>query len=181
VYYATGNGRLNESASEGGGSVGCVRAQDGQEVWTCKLPDAVLGPVALSKGHVLAGCRDGYLYCLDRLSGHPVWKKRMGSPVVGAPVAIQGDAEFLPALVYALGREGQLQALAPAGLRTLWQLQLGASAGLPVESHSSPVVTSERDATGKERRRIYAAATLISTARIGELHCFEDDNLILAE
>jgi outer membrane protein assembly factor BamB len=178
VYYATGNGRLNESVSEGGGSVGCVRAQDGQEVWTCKLPDAVLGQVALSKGHLLAGCRDGYLYCLDRLSGQPVWKKRLSSPIVTAPAVIQGKAEFLPALVSVLGREGQLQALAPAGLRTLWQLELGAGTGLPVESHSSPVVTSERDAAGKECRRIYAAVTLISTARIGELHCYLDDNIV---
>jgi outer membrane protein assembly factor BamB len=161
--------------------VGCVRGEDGQEVWTCKLPDAVLGPVALSKGHVLAGCRDGYLYCLNRDSGQRVWRKRLSSPVVGAPVVMRGDDEFVPALVYTLGQGGHLQALAPLGLRTRWQVDLGAGTDLSVESHSSPVVISARDAAGNERRRIYAAATLISTARIGELHCFEEPSLVPIE
>jgi outer membrane protein assembly factor BamB len=149
-----------------------VRAADGKEVWRRQFPDGVLGRLAVDRWRVFAGCRDRHCYCLDRADGGEVWKRDLGSPVVSAPAVELDPASAVPVSpLYVAASGGALWALAPDGGKVLWALDLGALAGADrMEVVGSPAL-ERRDGEG---RRLYVAATLVSTGRTGEVYCLEE-------
>jgi outer membrane protein assembly factor BamB len=176
VYFGFGNGRMNESDEKApAGEVRCVRAEDGGLVWsTGKLPDAVVGDLTAAGRYVYFGCRDGRLYCLTRASGKPAWKASLGSPVAASPSLTRCDCCGAVRTVIAAASAGQLFCLAPHTGKTYWAVDLAGQTGSAPEVLATPGVEVRR-AKGGAVRRVYVAATLISTARTAELYCFEDE------
>jgi outer membrane protein assembly factor BamB len=173
VYYTAGNGRIGEPADNPVGLVGCVRADDGKEVWTYKLKDSVLGSPTLSSRYVYFGCLDGLVYCLERDTGKLVWSRPVGAETATTPALARCATSGIPVALY-VAAGGRVLALSPTTGRVLWQVDLNERAKVPVAVNASPVVEVVRGEDGKERRRIYVAGTLTSTGRVGELYCFED-------
>jgi outer membrane protein assembly factor BamB len=62
VYFASHDGTLR-----------CVRAADGQEVWKFATGSMLFAPPTISGGRVLAGGGDGRIYCLDATTGRCLW------------------------------------------------------------------------------------------------------------
>ncbi len=175
VYAGTGNGRLNESDDRPAGAVLCVRASDGSEVWKRKMPDGVLGPLRADRDHLFFGCRDGYFYCSRRTDGAQVWRRRMGAAVVAGP-ALEAlpDGTSAAERLYAVGHEGYLGCMRPATGNLIWQLDLKDRTKSRVEVISTPALEVLTDKDGGAIRRLYVGLTLVSTGRVGELHCYEE-------
>ncbi|MCY2988649.1 MAG: PQQ-binding-like beta-propeller repeat protein [Planctomycetota bacterium] len=62
VYFASHDGTLR-----------CVRAADGQEVWKFATGSMLFAPPTIWGGRVLAGGGDGRVYCLDATTGRCLW------------------------------------------------------------------------------------------------------------
>ncbi len=176
VYAGTGNGRLNESDARPAGIVLCVRAADGEEVWKQKLPDGVLGRLAVDRRHLFFGCRDGYFYCLRRSDGTQVWRRKMGTAVVAGPVLeAHPSGEAAAERLYAVGMDGYLACMEPATGKLLWQRALADRTKTGVEVIATPALEVRTEKDGSEVRRLYVGLTLVSSGgRLGELHCYEE-------
>ena len=173
VYFAMGNGRLNESDPNPAGAVVCVDAEDrGKEVWRCKLGDAVLCRPMLDAGFVYFGCRDKHFYCLNRKTGKEVWKTKLDSAPVTTP-ALASDRPGGPtSRVYVPASEGQIYSLAADTGKVRWLVDVGAGLSAAPELFSSPFVEESPD--GKQPRRVYVGVTLVTTSRKGSLACYEE-------
>jgi outer membrane protein assembly factor BamB len=174
VYAGTGNGRMNQSDAKPAGAVVCVGADDGAEVWKQKLPDGVLGRLAADRRHLFFGCRDGFFYCLRRSDGKRVWRRGMGSAVVAGPaLEAHPSGEAAAERVYAVGTAGFLACLEPASGKLVWGRELSGPNLPPVEVIATPAL-DVRPENGAEVRRLYVALTQVSSARTGELRCYEE-------
>lgn len=60
-----------------------------RELWGTRLEEEISGPPAVVADKVFAGCRDGFLYCLDLENGRPLWKFDAGSEITSMPVVFQ--------------------------------------------------------------------------------------------
>jgi outer membrane protein assembly factor BamB len=170
VYVGTGNGRLNEAAEKPAGVVYCLRSGSGDEVWKARLPDGVLARMALDRERLYFGCRDGLFYALRRSDGQKAWSHDLGSPIVSGP-ALESCAccGTVGGRLYTGTLEGRLACLEPTTGRLVWSRDLVERSKVPIELVSSPVL----DVRGGSRR-LYVATTMISSARTGELLCFEE-------
>jgi outer membrane protein assembly factor BamB len=170
VFFGTSSTRTFEE-EPGRGEVRCVRAEDGRRVWSRKLPGGVLGKLTLTRHHVYAGCRDGHLYCLRRKDGSVAWKYALGCPVeAGVALARCSGSELPTSRVYAVGGAGPIVCLGPNTGRRAWEQDLGSACQVA----ATPAIEERRDADGNWVRRLYVAATLASSGKVAELHCFED-------
>ena len=102
-----------------------VSLQGGEERWRFEVRDKERGvhsSPCLADGRVYFGAYDGYLYCVDALTGKLVWEARPGQWIGSSPVARDG-------LVY-VGLEygesgGSLIAVDGASGQTSWELRAG--------------------------------------------------------
>jgi outer membrane protein assembly factor BamB len=101
------------------------------EAWRRKLPAAVTSSPAVAGESVIFGCRDGFVYALDRFSGSPLWTFA-ASGGVGASPAIQGESVFVA------DYNGGVYAIAVSDGRQTWRTRLGTSVV------SSPAVSGDR-------------------------------------
>jgi outer membrane protein assembly factor BamB len=170
VHVGTGNGRLNESADRPAGEVLCLRESNGEEVWKKKFPDGVLGRLAIDQERLYFGCRDGFFYALSRKNGEMAWRRDLGSPVVSGPAfQVCSCCEAPGDRLYVASLAGLLVCLEPRTGKLLWSKDLVDRTKVPIELISTPAL-EVRGAT----RRLYIAMTLVSAARTGELHCYEE-------
>ena len=58
------------------GTVHCVMAADGKEVWSFPTGGMLFAPPTIWKGRVLVGGGDGQIYCLNATTGRCLWKLR---------------------------------------------------------------------------------------------------------
>jgi outer membrane protein assembly factor BamB len=170
VYVGTGNGRLNEPADEPAGEVYCLRQRDGEAAWKKKLPDGVLGRLAVDRDRLYFGCRDGWFYAARRSDGETAWRRDLGSPVVAGPALESCPCcESAGGRVYAASLAGTLACLEAATGRVVWSKDLAERTKVPVELIATPALDVRGGA-----RRLYVGVTLVSAARAGELLCFEE-------
>lgn len=94
VYFGLGNGTFGTSHANPVGSVACLGADDGNVLWTFDAKDAVLTAVAVDRGKVYFGSRDGNLYCLDAETGRKAWAFDAGEPVLSSPALGGGRVYF---------------------------------------------------------------------------------------
>jgi hypothetical protein len=62
----------------------------------------------------------------------------------------------------------------PATGKRIWSRELADRTKSPVEVIATPALDVRTEKTGAEVRRLYVGLTLVSTGRVGELHCYEE-------
>jgi outer membrane protein assembly factor BamB len=167
VFAGMGNGRLNEEPETPLGRVICLDARTGNERWKVKLPDGVLGRLTAEGGLLYFGCRDGAFYCLSQQDGSIRWKRDLGNPIV-AGAGVDAPPGEMPSRLYVVSVAGLLAALDPLSGSMVWSKNL-VDDGVKAEVISTPAVV--RDG---HKRQIFVGLTVISTARTGELRCYEE-------
>ena len=92
-------------AGPGGGHMGAFIAWDassGRTVWTIDEPYPVWSGVLVTAGDVVFyGTLDGWFKAVDATTGRPLWKFKVGSGVVGNPIAYTGPDGKQYVAVYA--------------------------------------------------------------------------------
>lgn len=69
-----------------GGSLRCLDAAYGTQIWKVSLPSDVVSSPAVSDGRVVVGCGDGKVYCLNATTGATVWTTPCSGPVYSSPL-----------------------------------------------------------------------------------------------
>jgi len=184
VFYAVGTGNMgadtwhyDEEGTEekdAAGAVVCLDAATGKEEWRVPLPKSVHTGVAADAFSVYVGCRDGFVYALDRKSGKLRWKVGIGGAVLSCPtVATSGG---FPVAVYAVSQEGLMVCLNPQTGTVNWQKMLPGFVwdGKPEGGvMCSPVVVTTPTATGSTRT-IYVGAMTVTPRKTVAVFKFED-------
>jgi PQQ-dependent dehydrogenase (methanol/ethanol family) len=108
VTYIAGTPYIGANAPEHGGPGGhggefiAWDATTGRKVWGIKEPFPVWGgALATAGGVVFYGTLDGWFKAVDAATGAPLWKFKVGSGVVGNPVAYLGPDGKQYVAVYA--------------------------------------------------------------------------------
>lgn len=177
VFYAVGTGNMafdtydypEEGAArdkEPAGAVVCIDAATGKEEWRYPLPKSVHTGLALDGFTAYVGCRDGFVYALDRKSGKLRWKTEVGAgqPVLSCPAVAQNGGQ--PVAVYAVATVGLMVCLNPQTGEVVWQKELPGFRwdGTPNGGvMCSPVVQTTLTPTGS-KRTIYVGARLTDPA-----------------
>jgi outer membrane protein assembly factor BamB len=161
VVYGLGTGNLTEDlateAEEGippekapAGTVVCVEAATGTEVWRFEAAKSVHTPLAADARSVYAACRDGSVYALDRRTGKLRWRRSLGSALTAGPAVASYAGGALTLAVYAVSQDGLVACLSPADGAVLWSRDLRAQTGRDVQVISTPVVLSADDGRRRE-------------------------------
>lgn len=88
---AVGSGKVIIGGRDG--RLRCLRATDGEELWTHEARDAIDSSAVIVTGdedRVVVGSDDGRLYILDLATGKPAWSYRIGEPITAAPAVAGG-------------------------------------------------------------------------------------------
>lgn len=91
----------------------------GNVLWTYQTGAAVESSPAVVGDRVYIGSRDGKFYCLDKMTGSPVWPPYdTGSPVQSSPAVAAG-------IVYFLAENGTVYALKADAGTLVWSRNIG--------------------------------------------------------
>jgi outer membrane protein assembly factor BamB len=162
VCYGLGTGNLTLD-TEGdeqtpAGTVVCLNADDGKEVWRYDLTRSVHTELAADAFSVYATSRDGSVHCLDRRTGKLRWKTGLGATITAGPAV--ATAGGMPVAVYAVSTEGLMACLNPHTGRVVWARNLREHTGREVlDVFSTPAVVTEPTPTGS-KRTVYVGAML---------------------
>lgn len=175
VYFGIGNGRINERNPNPSGSLVCLNAKDGGDVWRLKLHDSMLCKPVFFGGYIYFGSCDGRFYCVQGKTGKVRWEQQLTSPIVAAAALAREAGEGPSYNVYVPCSEGKFYSLSADTGHIRWQTDLGEglSDDVTVQLFSSPSVEEVRR-DGEARLRVYFGMTLETTARAGSLRCFEE-------
>jgi outer membrane protein assembly factor BamB len=179
VYFATGNGTYSEDKPPIAGLVLCREATTGKPIWERALPNSVVAKPALDRYQAYVGCRDGKVYALDRFTGDIVWSQMLNSPVLAAPTIVKHPEKHIGEVLYVMGVNGLLLALAPQDGGAYWGMELRA---LVQKGHINAVAIPaavREQVDGKLSRRIVVGLGFGDTAAAtptGRVYCFRDVN-----
>jgi len=84
---------------EADGSLYCLSAETGAQIWRAETGDAVRSTPALYQGTVVVGSFDGVVYAFDANTGASVWKRDTHAPVVSSP-AVGGNLVLIGSRSY---------------------------------------------------------------------------------
>ncbi len=106
VYAGGGNGDFVFRDPRPAGMVMALEAETGRQRWMVRMPDAVLGAIAVREGLMVVPVADGSVMGLDPATGRELWRTEVhrGSPVLADP-ALAGDR------IFAVSRDGYLAVL----------------------------------------------------------------------
>ena len=150
VLIGCGNGDYVFAAANPDGAVIALDRKTGAVRWQVKMPDAVLGPIAVRDGKAICPVRNGEVVALDlKTGGEPriLWRQRVSgrSPILAGP-------GFTGGLVYAVSQDGYMAVLDAADGKVLEKHYINAE-GKPGElglTVSSPAVVGGRVYVGSE-------------------------------
>jgi outer membrane protein assembly factor BamB len=110
-----------------GGAIWCLDLDKGNILWQQKLPDCVLGAVAVSDGRLYFGDRGGLVMSLTT-DGKSPREKNLHEPIIGSPAAGSN-------CVYFVTGQGNLFCLDKQTLEIVWRMSVGQSPqGMAVSS-----------------------------------------------
>ena len=170
AFYGLGNGRVARSAEgseKPAGSLWCLDAATGKEVWHHDVGDAIFARPTLDADAVYFGNRDGGCTCLHRRDGAFRWRVDCGSPVVTTPALIDRR-------LYLVAFGGQIRCLDTDDGKEFWMYDVAARTQTQPQMFSSPVVCKDPQ-RGSGHHRIYFGAELknaVSGAAV--LYCLGD-------
>jgi len=139
VYFAVGNGNFNVSDDEPYGGVICLRAEDGEKIWSFEALDSVLTSVAIADGKAYFGSRDSKLYCLNAGMGEEIWNYQTNYPIVSSP-AVAGLN------VYSGCNDGKIYCLSTEDGELKWSFDTGKSDIITFDARilASPTVADSK-------------------------------------
>jgi outer membrane protein assembly factor BamB len=175
VYFPIGNGTFTEDRDPKTGQVLCREAATGKPVWQKSLPNSLVGKLAQHQYTIFAGCRDGNIYALDRLTGEILWEQSLGGPILASPV-VSVSKSFRTEALYVLNGTGTMAALSPHNGGAYWteSFQARVQRGF-VRTISTPAVHFATDGTAS--RRLYVGLGFGDTpasSPTARLYCFEE-------
>jgi outer membrane protein assembly factor BamB len=121
------------------GGFHCIRAEDGSQVWTYRVPFGSAGKYIFStpavyQDKVMFGAYDGNLYCLDRFTGKLKWVFSDADWIGSSPCVNERDGVVYIGLEFALG--GKRGGVAAVDIET-GKLKWG-NYSFPGLAHASP-------------------------------------------
>ena len=134
---------------------GVVLALDkatGSVRWSTKLPDTVLGAIAVNDGKAIVPVRNGELVALDITDGRILWRQEDPKKRISGTAPLLSGPAFTGNLIYASSRDGHLAIIDPANGAILERVYINAP-DRPGElglSFSSPFVADGRVYIGSE-------------------------------
>ncbi len=148
VLLGCGNGDFTFAAQKPEGLVIALDKATGSIRWQATMPDAVLGPIAVSGNKAIVPLRSGAVMAIDlSAQGKTLWQVQVNK---SAPVF--AGAAFTGSLVYAVSNNGYLVVLDAADGKQLEKIYICAK-GKPGElglGTSSPLVVNGRLYVGSE-------------------------------
>lgn len=111
------------------------------QAWSTRLEDDLAGPAAVAGERVYVACGNGFLYCLDRGTGRPLWRFDAGGGVASMP-SVSEEGIFLGTL------DGRMLSVDARG-RLKWELEVGGAVA------SSPVPHGGRLYFGSADNHLY--------------------------
>jgi outer membrane protein assembly factor BamB len=124
-----GNATFVTSDPRPAGSVLCLSAADGKELWRVKVGDGILGAVPVSNGVAYACSRDNWLYAIDTRDGRVIKRLDINAILVCSPAVTEKA-------VYVVTDHGKVYGIKRADLTFLWSHAL--TPGHPI--FSSPTI-----------------------------------------
>ncbi|MCA9257902.1 MAG: PQQ-like beta-propeller repeat protein, partial [Planctomycetales bacterium] len=97
-----------------GGLLYVCSAEDPHVLYRLETNDEIIAPPAELSPNLYVGSFDGYLYCIDELSGRERWRFSAGYPIANTPAVI-GD------VAYVASTKPALHAVSTETGRELWQ------------------------------------------------------------
>ncbi|MEZ6142398.1 MAG: PQQ-binding-like beta-propeller repeat protein [Zavarzinella sp.] len=176
AYFGIGNGTFSLDNGPLNGRLLARHAGNGTVIWSKNFPNSVLTKPATDRHHVYTGCKDGFLYCLDRHDGDIIWKQSLQSPVLASPAVVHYPTQVGDS-VYAVGAQGMMFSAncADGSLRWLIDFRALAQMGYAHTTSSPTVMQTIRD--GRAERTIIIGCgiaptpTSTPTARV---YCFRE-------
>lgn len=147
VFFGLGRGNFSDSDPIPAGKVVALNVETGDIVWEYEAEDAVLTAIAVQKGVVTFGSRDGYVYSLQSTDGKINWKTNLDGPVVSSP-AVTVDT------IYAATKNGYVYALAAENGKVQWEFDTRII-NRNIELYSSPAVANGLLYIGSSDRYIF--------------------------
>jgi len=154
VIVGCGNGDYVYANPEPAGAVIAFNRLTGKKLWTARMPDAVLGAVAVDAGKAICPVRNGEVVVVSLTDGAVIWRQRVNgkSPVLAAP-ALAGR------VVYAVSRDGTFAAM-------------DALEGRPIEKHHLNDEAAPGDMGLSLSSPIVAGGWVFVGSETGGLRCF---------
>jgi outer membrane protein assembly factor BamB len=148
VLIGTGKGDYVNAAPDPSGEVIAMDRKTGDVLWTAKMPDAVLAPVAARDDMLVCPVRNGRIAALDPKTGKPLWP----AAVVSGGVPVLAGAALAGDYIYAVSNDGYLAVLQAADGKVITKVYLNDEqrAGEMGMCVSSPFVAAGRVYVGSE-------------------------------
>jgi outer membrane protein assembly factor BamB/uncharacterized membrane protein YhaH (DUF805 family) len=158
VFFALGNGDLQQDAAKPAGKLLCLDPSSGKELWPAfQVDNGILSRPAVDAQRVYFGCRDGYLYCVGRFDGKLRWKRSMDSPILSSPVLDQGELTGRAHTVFAVSSKGRVACFDAETGEVHWTFPYLEDRFAFLTATPALVVTPSANGT---RRQLYFGATL---------------------
>ncbi|MGJ8696405.1 MAG: PQQ-binding-like beta-propeller repeat protein [Verrucomicrobiaceae bacterium] len=146
VFAGGGNGDFVFRDPNPAGMVKAIKVDDGSELWSAELPDAVLGAVAASS-RLICPVASGEVIALDLKTGEPVWRSKVSgkAPVLAATAVTETE-------VFAVSQNGYLGRMNLETGESIERIYINAEdkPGEQGLSISSPLVVGGRLFVGSE-------------------------------
>lgn len=152
VLVGCGNGDYVYAAPVPDGAVMALDRKTGAVRWQAKMPDAVLGAIAVRDGKAVCPVRNGELAALDLATGRILWRQEDPKERISGKAAVLCGPALTGPLIYAVSQDGYLGVIDAADGKVLQRLYINAK-GRPGEmglTLASPLVVDGRVYVGSE-------------------------------
>ncbi|MEI8309604.1 MAG: PQQ-binding-like beta-propeller repeat protein [Verrucomicrobiota bacterium] len=152
VLIGSGKGDFVFAAPDPEGVVLALEKATGNVRWSTKLPDAVLGAIAVKDGKAIVPVRNGELIALNLADGKILWRQEDPKRRISGTAPLLSGPAFTGKLIYASSQDGYLAIIDPANGDILEKKYLNApdKPGEMGLSFSSPFVSDGRVYIGSE-------------------------------
>jgi outer membrane protein assembly factor BamB len=119
VIIGCGKGDFVFSAPNPEGVVIALEKSTGKVRWQTKLPDAILGAIALKDGKAIVPVRNGELVALDLRDGAILWRQENPADRISGTAPLLAGPAFTGEKIYATSQDGYLAVIDPTSGRIL--------------------------------------------------------------
>jgi outer membrane protein assembly factor BamB len=137
IFFALGNGKLNQNAERPAGAIWCLDRKTGDRLWQVSLPASIYASPVCSDDRVVCARGDGVVQCLRQGNGGEIWQTSVGRRIVAGPI-------FSGGAVFVVDESGLLVRLDAATGQIRWKFDDLQEAALAGDVRASPVLAGGR-------------------------------------